>query len=67
MRPKARHTAHSRPTTIETDSNRHIMATTMLVIWFVGTILSLAAIYAMLRVWYAPEDETTTNKKPRGG
>ena len=32
----------------------------MLTIWFVGTILSLVAIYAMLRVWYAPEDEATT-------
>lgn len=33
------------------------MATTMLVIWLVGTVLSLATIYALLRVWYAPEAE----------
>ena len=43
------------------------MANTMLVIWFVGTVLSLATIYAMLRVWYAPENETTINEEPRSG
>lgn len=43
------------------------MANTMLVIWFVGTILSLVAIYAMLRIWYTPEDETTMDEEPRSG
>lgn len=44
------------------------MANTMLVIWFVGTILSLVAIYAMLRIWYAPEtEETVSASGPRNG
>lgn len=33
------------------------MVATMLIIWVVGTILSLVAMYLMLRVWYAPVDE----------
>lgn len=43
------------------------MANTMLVIWFVGTILSLVAIYAMLRIWYTTEDEAATKKEPGSG
>lgn len=33
------------------------MTNTMLIIWAVGTVLSLAVVYGMLRVWYAPEAE----------
>lgn len=36
------------------------MANTMLIIWVIGTLLSMAAVYLTLRVWYAPEDEEVT-------
>lgn len=37
------------------------MTNTMLTIWVVGMLLSLAVMYLMLRLWYTPEDEEVNN------